>query len=86
MHVVFDIAGYLYFDQNTVFPVKIRLIFCIKFLVLSHLTCDLSEAKKKINVDSEEMHKMMSILRKTVEVIIILSVAQLITTIIFFTA
>ena len=83
MHVVFDIAGYLYFDQNTVFPVKIRLIFCIKFLVLSHLTC---EAKKKINVDSEEMHKMMSILRKTVEVIIILSVAQLVTTINFVSA
>ena len=62
------------------------LIFCVGFQEFSPIKCDLSEAKKKINVDSEEMHKMMSILRKTVEVIIILSVAQLITTIIFFTA
>ena len=26
------------------------LIFCVKFWELSHLTCDLSSAEKKINV------------------------------------
>ena len=48
------------------------LIFCFGFRELSHLTCDLSQAEKKINVvQSEQMHKMTSISLKMVIVVIL---------------
>ena len=60
------------------------LIFCFEFQEVSHLTCDLSQA--------EQMHKMTSISLKMVEIVILsenschLSVAQLVTTVIFLSA
>ena len=73
-HILFRL-----FDHDQI----IVLIFCVEFRELSHLTRDLSQAEKKINV--LQMHKMRSISLKMVEVVI-LSVAQLVTTVIFFSA
>ena len=49
------------------------LIFCVEFRELSHLTRDLSQAKKKKNVllQLEQMHKMTSISLKTVKFVIL---------------
>ena len=47
---------------------------CVGFRKLSHLTRDLSQAKKKI--EAEQMHKIISVSLKMVQVVI-LSVAQL---------
>ena len=51
------------------------IISCVEFRELFHLTCDLSQAEKKINiVANEQMRKTTSISLKMVEVVI-LSVA-----------
>ena len=47
------------------------LIFCVEFRELSHLACDLSQAKKKMLLHLQQMHKMTSISLKTVEVVIL---------------
>ena len=61
------------------------LIFCVGFRELPRLTRDLSQAEKKILLQAEQMHKMTSISLKMVKYVI-LSVAQLVTTVIFFSA
>ena len=48
------------------------LIFCVEFRDMSHLTRDLSQAEKKINVSQAgKPHKMTSISLKIVEVVIL---------------
>ena len=61
------------------------LIFCVGFRELPHLTRDLSQAEKKILLQAEQMHKMTSISLKMVKYVI-LSVAQLVGTVIFSSA
>ena len=46
------------------------LIFCVEFWELSHLTCDLSQAEKKINVVTHKLNKTIS-LKMKVEVVIL---------------
>ena len=48
------------------------LISCVEFWELFHLTCDLSQAEKKIKiVANEQVHKTTSISLKMVEVVIL---------------
>ena len=46
------------------------LIFCVEFLGLSHLTCDLSQGQQML-LQAEQMLKMTSISLKMVEVVIL---------------
>ena len=64
------------------------LIFCVEFQELSHLTRDLSEDEKKMLLQARQMHKMTSVSLKMIKVktVVILSVAQLVTTFFFFSA
>ena len=69
------------------------LIFCVEFQQLSHLTHDLSQTEKNINVvKADQMHKMTYISLKMVKVVILsenschfVSCSAL-TTVIFFSA
>jgi hypothetical protein len=48
------------------------IISCVEFRELFHLTCDLSQAEKKMNiVANEQVHKTTSISLKMVEVVIL---------------
>ena len=71
------------------------LIFCVEFQELSHLTRDLSQAEKKIDVITYKLSKCTKWhlfyskwmkLSFWVKIVAILSVAQLKTTVIFFSA
>ena len=67
---------------------SIVLIFCVEFREFSYLKRDLSQAEKKINVVTSWhlFHSKWSKLSFWVKIVVILSVAQLITTVIFFSA
>ena len=70
----------LYVEHEDYFEVEVSfvlqatwvLIFCVEFWELSHLTHDLSQAEKKMNVvKAEQVHKMTSISLKMVKVVIL---------------